>query len=163
MAASSITCAGPAEQPEEGLPPSNDLDAEGVILSHCFVAGTQPNLHPRHFYSKANGCIYGAMLSVVEDGQHPDLVTVARKLRDLGLLKVVGGSSYLATLCHAQPATAYPEQHVEAIREMYRRRVLGDVALEVRVKLRAGELRAADAWAFFKRRCDEVNADNADT
>lgn len=154
-----IACVGPAEFPEDGLPPSQDLDAEGVILSHCFVAGTQPNLQPRHFYSKANGCIYGAMLALVEDGQHPDLVTVARKLRDLGLLKVVGGSSYLATLAQAQPATAYPEQHVEAIREMYRRRVLGDVALEVRVKLRAGELRAADAWKYFKQRCEEISLD----
>jgi len=137
--------------------PPCDLDAEGVTLSHCFVAGVQPNLQPRHFYSKANGCIYSAMLSVVEDGNHPDILAVARKLRELGLLKVVGGSSYLATLLNCQPATAYPEQHVEAIREMYRRRVLGDVALEARVKLRAGELKAGEAWDYFRKRCQEIN------
>ncbi len=96
------------------------------------------------------------MLSVTERGEHPDILAVARELRALRLSKVAGGSSYLATLQQCQPATAYPEQHVEAIREMYRRRVLGDVALEVRVKLRNGALAAKDAWEFFRKRCQEI-------
>lgn len=152
-------CSSPMNETEiarEADVAPSDLDSEGVILSYCYDYGPRPGLLPKHFYSNANGCIYSAMLSVAERGEHPDILAVARELRTLGLLRVAGGSSYLATLQHAQPATAYPDQHVEAIREAYRRRTLSDVALEVRVKLRAGELTASDAWKFFKQRCEEI-------
>lgn len=143
------------EVPEEadadvlGLVPPHDLETEGTILSHCLEHGPFAGLAAKHFYSHANQYVYEAICSVA---QPPDIVEVKRELRKS---MPVDGAHYLGILV-AQPVTAYPERHAETIKELYRRRLLSDALLKVRVELRTGDVSAAEAWRRVKEVCEEM-------
>ena len=135
-----------------GLAPPYDLDAEGAILSHCLEHGPFAGLASKHFYSHANQYVYEAICSVA---QPPDIIEVKRELRKS---MPADGAHYLGVIV-AQPCTAYPERHAETVKELYRRRLLSDALLKVRVELRTGDVSAAEAWRRVKEVCEEMAND----
>jgi replicative DNA helicase len=137
--------------------PPHDLDAEGTLLSHCLKHGPIAGLLSQHFYSDANRYVYEA-LSAVQ--QPPDIIDIKRHMRESGRLRQIGGVGYLATLDACQPATAYPERHAETIREMYRRRVLSDALLRLRVEIRLGQTDSRSAWTRLRDICDTLTTTN---
>lgn len=139
------------------LPPPNDLDAEGLVISHCFHSGPLAGLEPKHFYSDANRWTYQAICDLHSRTEPTDPIAVARELTVMQRLEQAGGRQYLALLCDTQPVSAHPEKHAEAIREFYRRRLLSDACLVLRARLRTGQIMAAQAWSEFKRTCEESN------
>lgn len=153
-----MACTGPGlgsvvhgEADRDGLIAPHCIDMEGIVLSHALEHGPIAGLQPKHFYADRHKRIYEAIVAT-----GGDVVLVAAELRRDGRIKQVGGTPYLAMLIERQPVTAYPERLAELLRELYRRRTLSDVALELRVKLRTGEIGAAEAWRWFKQRCEEV-------
>lgn len=146
----------PAELPAD-LPPQ-DVDAEGVVLSWSLEHGAVDGLLPVHFYADANRRVYEAILGVLEVGEPLDCVAVARWLRDRGRLLQVGGTPYIGLLAHSIPATANVLSHAAAVREMYRRRVLSDALLRLRLEIRSGETGSAEAWMRLKGICDELTS-----
>lgn len=143
---------------DASLVPPNDLDAEGIALSHALEHGPIDGLLPKHFYSDANRRIYEAVRMLQVRGEPIDVVAVKRELQKDNRLAQVGGVTYLAVLTDRQPwaSEAHVKAHAEAIRELYRRRVLSDAALRLRVELRAGEVESGAAWARFKEICDGI-------
>ena len=132
------------------------LDTEGIVLSHALEHGPIDGLLPKHFYAHCNQRVYEAIRMLVVRGEPVDLVAVKRALQADGRLQQVGGVQYLAMLTDTQPATANVASHAAAIREFYRRRVLSDAALRLRVELRTGAASSAEAWARFRAICDEL-------
>ena len=142
----------------DGLVAPNDLDAEGIVLAHALEHGPIDGLLPKHFYSMANQRIYEAVRMLVVRGEPVDVVAVKRALQADGRLAQVGGAGYLSMLVTTQPAAsgAHLAAHVEAIRELYRRRVLSDAALRLRVELRTGQTESRAALLRFKAIYDEL-------
>jgi replicative DNA helicase len=134
-----------------------DLDAEATVLSHCFEHGPIVGLAPKHFYADANRRVYEAMQSCALRGEPTDPIFVVRELRATKRLEQCGGATYVANLIH-QPYTVNAPQHAEAVKELYRRRVLAAAALELRVELCNG-LAAKEAWTRFRAICADADED----
>jgi replicative DNA helicase len=156
-AGSTSACGSESETELADVAP-NDLDAEGIVLAHALEHGPIDGLLPKHFYSDANRRIYEAVRMLQVRGEPIDVVAVKRELQKDNRLAQVGGVTYLAVLTDRQPwaSEAHVKAHAEAIRELYRRRVLSDAALKLRVELRAGEVESGAAWARFKEICDGI-------
>lgn len=111
------------------LPPHN-LDAEAAVLSAVMLYRealdiAAERLRPEHFYSTANGEIFGAALAVAAAGKPVDPVMVANHLRTAERLGEVGGAKYLAMLVNEIAAVANVETHADIVREHWRvRRVI---------------------------------------
>lgn len=138
--------------------PPNDLDAEGILLSHALEHGAIDGLLPKHFYADANRCIYEAVRMLKVRGEPVDVVAVKRELQKDNRLAQVGGVTYLALLVETQPAASetHLQGHAEAVRECYRRRTLSHACERLRVELRAGAVSSREAWARFKAICEEM-------
>ncbi len=150
--------AATARPDSDGCVAPHDLDAEGIVLAHALEHGPIDGLLPKHFYAHCNARIYEAVRMLVVRGEPVDVIAVKRLLQTDGRLAQVGGTPYMCMLVSTCPAAtgAHLASHVEAIRELYRRRVLSDAALRLRVELRTGAASSAEAWARFKTICDEM-------
>ena len=145
------------EADASGAVPPNDLDAEALVLSHALEHGPVDGLLPKHFYADANARIYEAVRMLSVRGEPVDVIAVKRELQRDNRLAQVGGVEYLGMLTSHIPATAYAESHALAIRELYRRRVLSDAALRLRVELRTGACESGAGWTRFKELCEELS------
>ena len=153
---------GPLESGTGGLGDvaPHDIDAEGILLAHALEHGPIDGLLPKHFYADCNRRVYEAIRMLVVRGEPVDIIAVKRELQRDNRLAQVGGAPYLAMLVSTQPAAsgAHLAAHAEAVRELYRRRVMSDAALRLRVELRTGACSAAEAWTRFRAICDELTA-----
>jgi replicative DNA helicase len=146
-----------APEPAELVPPV-DLDAEGIAIAYAFEHGTRgelAELEPRHFYATANLLIYSAIRGCEERGEPPEVHVVARELRRRGHYAKIGGGTYLATLAQYTPLYAHVAVHSDALRELWRKRVLIEACSTLAVELH-GELDAAQAWARLRQICLDV-------
>lgn len=115
--------------PVAGRVPPHDLDAEAAVLSAMLldrgaldlVLGT---LKPEHFYSEANARIFQAAQQLSVSMTPVDVVNVASWLRDREWIQKIGGTSYLAQLADATPATGHVESHAKTVQEKWRLRQL---------------------------------------
>ncbi|HBT19858.1 MAG TPA: replicative DNA helicase [Peptococcaceae bacterium] len=86
------------------------LDSESVFV-------VMEILKPEDFYEKAHQIIYEAVLSLTEQNEAVDLVTVTEELRRKGLLESVGGASYLTSLANIVPSAANAEYYAKIVLE----------------------------------------------
>ena len=110
------------------IPPSSEA-AEVCVLGSILIdndafLGVSEFLRPEHFYNQNNGRIYEAMMSLFENRQPIDIVTVSEKLRELKSLKVVGGKSYLTKLANEVPTSANIESYGQIIKSLSAKREL---------------------------------------
>ncbi len=73
----------------------HNLEAEasvlgGIILNASKLTVAEEHLAPDDFYSKKNQVIYENLISMREGGQAIDMVTLAGRLTNSGLLKEIG-------------------------------------------------------------------------
>lgn len=118
--------------PIAGRVPAHDLEAEAAVLSAVLLkrgalAEVSDVLAPKHFYSEANGRIFGAALALDAEGKPIDAVTVASWLRDREQLQRVGGPGYLMDVCDATPAVANVRAHAVTVVEKARIRAMVDL------------------------------------
>jgi replicative DNA helicase len=117
-------------RPSGGRVPPHDLDAEAAVLSAVMLTQEAFDrvaefLRPEHFYSGANQRVFETVLDLQNENRPVDVVTVAGRLRDKGLLQQMGGTPYLAQLTDAVPTVAHVEAHGRVVKEKWRlRRVI---------------------------------------
>ncbi len=127
-----------------GFVPPQDLDAEAAVLSTCMLVPEAFDevatvLAGEHFYADANRRVFEAIEHITQVPAKVDIVTVARRLRDLDRLEQVGGTTYLAQLVNATPATTHVLEHAKIVRDCWRKRT----AIQV-LQGKLSELKATD-------------------
>lgn len=103
------------------VPPQN-LEAEQAVLGAILLEAealitSMERLGAEDFYSVSHQRIFEVMMSLGEDGEPIDLVTLTARLQDLGQLDEVGGVSYLAKLAGAVPTAANVEYYAQIVEE----------------------------------------------
>ena len=107
---------------DPGLLPPQDLDAEqatlgAMLVDRGAVVRGLAIVKPEDFYREAHRTICAAVVTVQQQGNPVDLVTVAAELRRLGKLEDVGGAEYLAALIEQVPTTAHIIRYATIVAE----------------------------------------------
>ena len=110
------------EQEIRGQVPPNALEAERSVLGGILLENEAMNvvleiLSAGDFYSEANAKVFEAMVSLFQQSQPVDQVTLREALADTGKLAAVGGDEYLLSLTNSIPTVANIEAHARIIRE----------------------------------------------
>lgn len=116
------------------MPPSN-IDAEEAVLSALFINNSgfeyTEDLTPSDFYKGAHNKIYAAMLTLREEKNPVDLVTVMEELKKRDELESVGGVAYLASISDAAPVAVNVGQYAQIIKNLASAREVISIALEI--------------------------------
>lgn len=110
------------------LPPSSE-EAEicvlgAILIDNDAVLAVSEFLRPEHFYNNNYGKIYEAMMKLYEDRMPIDIVTVSEKLRELKILKRIGGKAFLTRLASEVPTAANVESYGRIIKGLSAKREL---------------------------------------
>lgn len=110
------------------LPPHNE-EAEQHVLGSLLMDKEAmlkivDFLQPRDFYNRNHQVIYDAMLDLYQKSEPIDILSVSNKLKELGVSKEIGGSSYLTTLVNSVSSAGYIINHARMIQK---KRILRDI------------------------------------
>lgn len=122
--------------------PPHDLEAEKSVLGAVLIDPSSLSsvfeiLHQEHFYAEEHQLIFSAMLSLFEQHQPVDVVTLKAELKTKGTLRKIGGAGYLSDLINAVPTSAYVEHYARIVKSHYIKRKL--IALGSRLVERSFE------------------------
>jgi len=109
--------------------PPNSQEAElsvlgSILIDNDAILGVSEFLRPEHFYDANRGKVYEAMLDLYEHRSPIDIVTVSEKLKELKVLKRIGGKAYLARLAAEVPTSANVESYGQIIKALSAKREL---------------------------------------
>jgi hypothetical protein len=109
--------------------PPNNLEAEQYVLSAVFKRNKSikeiPEITTDDFYREAHQIIYEAMLTLSEDGEVIDPVTVKDYLKMKGMLEQAGGDEYLENIFDCSSTTAAIKTYAKIVKEAsYKRQVI---------------------------------------
>ena len=131
------------------LPPHSD-EAEicvlgALLIDNDAVLMVSEFLRPEHFYNDNHSKVYEACCWLYENRSPIDLVTVSERLKEMKVLKNVGGKAFLAKLANEVPTAANVESYGRIIKAMSAKRELISAAGRITEKafdegLPAGEL-----------------------
>ncbi len=104
---------------EAKVPPQN-LEAEAsligsILIEKDAIIKVADIVSTEDFYVDRNAIVFSAILDLYEQRQPLDLLTLANRLREVGELDRIGGSSYLAELTSAVPTAAHVEQYARIV------------------------------------------------
>jgi replicative DNA helicase len=110
------------------VPPHN-MEAEQAILGGILINNEAMNqivdiLTSDCFYREAHMHLFEGMVSLYNNDQPVDLITLSQHLRQKDLLEKAGGPDYLASLVDAVSTSAGISFHAEIVRDLYVRRKL---------------------------------------
>lgn len=110
------------------VPPQN-IEAEKSLLGALLLSDKSfPNvlelLKAEDFYDPRHVDIFAGMMSLYDDHQPIDLMTLTSKLKDLKTLKGIGGAPYLTELTNFVPTAAHVEAYAELVSQSSIRRKL---------------------------------------
>jgi replicative DNA helicase len=110
------------------LPPKSE-EAEVCVLGSILIDNDSllditEFLRPEHFYNPNYGKIYEAMTSLYDSREPVDIVTVSEKLKELKVLKKIGGKAFLAQLANEVPTSANVESYGKIIKSLSAKREL---------------------------------------
>lgn len=116
------------------IPPQADEVEESVLgallLDQDALTNTIDRLKKEYFYKVEHQEIFSAIVSLFQEGNPIDLISVTEKLRKLGNLESVGGSYKLTTLTTRVTSAAHIEYYVNILAEKYIQRELIRVSTE---------------------------------
>ena len=92
-----------------------------LMLENC-IADILPILKVESFYKDANSRIYGAIVSLFNQSNPIDTITVMQELRKSGELDVIGGVYYLSTLTNKVASSSNTEYHARIVQQKYMQR-----------------------------------------
>lgn len=95
-----------------------------ILIDKDAIFTVAPILLPEYFYKETHAFIYEACLSLYEEREPIDLVTVADSLKKSKRLKKVGGNSYLASLVEKVPTSAHAEMYAKIVKDAATKREL---------------------------------------
>jgi hypothetical protein len=110
------------------LPP-HDEDAEAAALGCIFLSPEactpeigKVGLDRRSFYMLTHQTIFDCIVRLAAEGKTPDLLTVAGRLRDDGMMEKAGGLGKLSALPDHSPTAMLFEQYAARLNVLRRRR-----------------------------------------
>ena len=114
--------------PNTRIPPHSD-EAEKSILGAILIdkdaiVDIAVALRPEMFYNENNGSIFNAMVSLYENRDPIDVLTVADWLKKEKQLDKVGGRTYLSELSNEVPVASHVDKYGQIVRETYIKRQL---------------------------------------
>jgi replicative DNA helicase len=119
------------------LPPHN-LDAEQSVLGAILLSDRslyalviEEGLHASDFYHERHGLIYEAMLSLYNESEPVDVLTVTERLKRSGTLDEVGGAGAVDELTGVVPAAGHARRYARIVRENALLRRLLEAAYEI--------------------------------
>ena len=127
MASSAVTEANGAPSAAaraSALTPPHNLEAEQSVLGAILLSDRslyalviEEGLRPEDFYRERHGLIYGAMLSLYEDSEPVDVLTVTDRMRRMGKLEEAGGAATVDELTGVVPAAGHARRYAQIVRE----------------------------------------------
>lgn len=131
--------------------PPNNLEAEAalvgaMLLSRTAIDAATQTCATEHFYKPAYGHIYDTVVDLHAAGEPADVLTVAARLKQTGLLDAIGGPTVLTDLIANATTIGNADRYAAIIRDCYLLRRLIGVAGEI---AELGYDEAADAPTAF--------------
>ncbi|MEI6581878.1 MAG: replicative DNA helicase [bacterium] len=111
-------------QAEASLIGSLLLDKDAIIKVADIV-------HTEDFYVEKNGLIFDAIIRLFEKREPIDMVTLSEELEKQGVLKEVGGSSYITDMVNNVPSAAHVAQYGQIVAQKATLRRLIGAASEI--------------------------------
>lgn len=120
------------------LPPNSE-EAEvcvlgSILIDNDAVLAVSEFLRPEHFYNSNFGKVYEAMMKLYENRFPIDIITVSEKLKELKVLKKIGGKAFLAKLANEVPTAANVESYGRIIKALSAKRELISAAARITEK-----------------------------
>lgn len=110
------------------VPPHSNEAEESVLgallIDKDAVVEVANILRPDYFYQDKHGRIYEAIVSLYEEREAVDVVTVSEKLKKKKALKKIGGVSYLTELVNKVPTSAHVENYAKIVKDLATKREL---------------------------------------
>jgi replicative DNA helicase len=128
------TIANGSSAPAAGaLVPPHNLDAEQSVLGAILLSDRslyalviEEGLQAADFYHERHGFIYEAMLTLYDESEPVDVLTVTERLKRTGRLEEVGGAGAIDELTGVVPAAGHARRYAQIVREnALLRRLLG--------------------------------------
>ena len=107
-----------------GKLPPQAVDVEEAVLGALMlerdaIFKVASIISEESFYKEEHQRIFKTVLELSDSGQSIDLLTVTRKLKDLGLLEAIGGPAFITKLTRRVASAAHIEQHAGIIAEKF--------------------------------------------
>lgn len=110
------------------VPPHDSLVEQSllgsILIDKDALIDVGEFLRPEHFYSDVHASLFEAMLALFERQEPVDVVTVTSELKKQGVLKKIGGGSYVSELVSITPTSAHAKQYGTIIKELFIKRQL---------------------------------------
>ncbi len=119
----------------EKVPPQN-LEAEiavlgSMLLDRDAIASAIEVLEENAFYSEANKKIFQAIITLFDNNEAVDIVTLIEALNKRDILEDVGGPAYISELASSIPTAANINHYSKIVREKYLLRSLIGTATQI--------------------------------
>ncbi len=117
------------------IPPHDDVAEQSVLgavlIDKDAMIDVAEFLRPEHFYADVNASIFAAMITLYEEHEPLDVVSVTAQLKKDGTLKRVGGATYVQELLNVVPTSAHAQKYARIIQENYTKRRLIELGAKV--------------------------------
>lgn len=103
------------------VPPSN-IEAEQSVLGSLMldkdaIIKVADFLLPVDFYKNKHQLIFEVMLSLYEERDPIDVLSISNKLEEVGKLEEIGGSSYIASLVNTVPSASHVTHYAKVVQK----------------------------------------------
>lgn len=102
-----------------------------VLLDRDAVIAVVEFLRPEHFYEEKHQKIFEVIVSLYQDREPIDVISVTERLKKNKTLKDMGGTEYLSTLVNMVPTAAHAEHYGRLVRDNYTKRQLIGAAAKI--------------------------------
>src|SRR3712207_5139909 len=118
------TFAPPTDGASAAPGPPHSLEADHSVLGAILLSERamyalviEEGLKPEVFYRERHRLIHAAMLSLYEESEPIDVLTVSERLRSEGNLEPAGGQATIDALAAAVPAAGHARQYARIVRD----------------------------------------------
>ncbi len=117
------------------VPPHDNVAEQSVLgailINKDAMVDVAEFLRPAHFYKDSHAIIFEAMLTLYEQHEPIDVVTVTAQLKKQGTHKELGGASYLSDLLGVVPTSAHAQRYGRIVQEHFTKRRLIEAAAKI--------------------------------
>lgn len=134
----------------------------GAILLDPGAIAQVENLPLQVFSISSHRKIFRVMLDLHSSALKPDLLTVAFKTNELGILQEIGGKSKLVSLIDRTIWSGSIKQYAQLLQEKYHRRCLQDSCSQI-ARLAETEADFSQALSQAQKQLEEIHSVTSDT
>lgn len=120
--------------------PKQDIDAEESLIASILIKNSELDkcldLAPDDFYKSAHNKIYKAILTLINQSETADLVTIAHYLKNNKQLEEIGGGHFLAKIVETAPISLNVKEHAKIIKDCSTSRKILNTAMMIIDKCR---------------------------